>query len=146
MTAIGKQRFITLDKGGDLRLLEDGKSLDNVEGDFGHGPGAVYPRGDRVEPEPVRIPPAWLPDRKLVVTVNNPDQTGGIQNWVFSGSDQSRLRVFRLQNKKLQPVGRVESYPGIITDLEVSSFNAGQVIWIRRTDETTFFEVLDLTR
>ncbi|MFB6346745.1 MAG: hypothetical protein ABEK50_13400 [bacterium] len=146
MTALGNRRFVTLDKNGNLRLLEEGVILDNVDGDFGHSPLAVYPRGDRVQPEPVRIPPAWLPKRKLVVTVNNPDQTGGIQNWVFSGPNQTRLRVFRLQNKELRPVASTEFYPGIITDLEVSTFNSDQVIWIRRSDNSTFFEVLDFSR
>ncbi|MFB6355471.1 MAG: hypothetical protein ABEJ65_03025 [bacterium] len=146
MTSIGNRRFLTLDKAGNLRLLEDGSILDQVDVNFGLNPVAVYPRGDSVEPEPVRIPPVWLFKRKLVVTVNSPDQTGGVQNWLTSEPDRSRLRVFHLKDKRLHPVGRSETYPGIITDLEVSSFNPNQVIWIRRTDEETILEVVDFTR
>ena len=151
LARLSDERWVGTNGNGNLVLLEGGKILSTVEGDFGAPSHVLKPlnnswrRGD--QGEPVRITPEVIEGEELLVVMENPPVQTGLQGFLSPGSDPSTLKFFSYGDNELTERSMVGPFEGRVLDVEVPPANPNQLLWLRKlSEERVVLEMLDLSR
>lgn len=152
LTSLGSDRWIAINGKGNLVLTARGRKFNQVEGDFGITTDSL--NTDRAasrrpeKSEPIRLSPAYLPEKNIVAVPKNPRNESGLQGFLFGGgsSSASSIVLFRINQSTISKIGSIGPMSGRIRDLEVPTANPNQLLWLRTsTDDRSILEMVDFS-
>ncbi len=143
-------QWVEIGSNGNLRLIENQSVHSKSNGNYGVTPFTLKPLRENwrraIISEPLRFPPVYLPNQRLVAVMANPPTHSGLRGFFQEDKKASFVQLFSVNQNQLKQQLTVGPFPKNILDLEVPGMNQNQLLLLRRTvEKTVVLEMLDFS-